>query len=307
MIHKVDIAICTWNRDSLLAQTLNSVLQLSIPESVSVSVLIVDNNSTDHTQSVIDSFVSTAGDQLSVVGLKEAQQGHTFSRNKAIESATGDLMLWTDDDVILPTNWIEAYVAAANQFANSVFWGSVIEPKFQEGPASWITENWDNLKGCFAHRDLGAESIEFTTERLPYGANFAIRTQTQKEFLYSTNLGRRGDAVLGEDELELFRRVLDACHQGNWVPGAIVQHIIPPDRSTEKYVYDYFVGQGRALVAKGKPWHNDVAKFKSEARSEYAKYKLKRAFANSKTWVSHMLRSALAQGQFEALVIRRDD
>ena len=207
MIHKVDIAICTWNRDSLLAQTLNSVLQLSIPESVSVSVLIVDNNSTDHTQSVIDSFVSTAGDQLSVVGLKEAQQGHTFSRNKAIESATGDLMLWTDDDVILPTNWIEAYVAAANQFANSVFWGSVIEPKFQEGPASWITENWNNLKGCFAHRDLGAESIEFTTERLPYGANFAIRTQTQKEFLYSTNLGRRGDAVLGEDELELFRRV----------------------------------------------------------------------------------------------------
>jgi len=306
LIQKVDIAICTWNRDALLAQTLDSLLRLSLPETVSVTVLVVDNNSTDHTQSVIKSFISTASnhfpsDSFSVVALAETQQGHTFSRNKAIDSATGDLIVWTDDDVILPGNWIETYVEAANQAPDLSFWGSVIEPKFADGRPKWIEENWANIKGCFAHRDLGEQPIPFTQNRLPYGANFAVRNSVQKEFRFATELGRRGDKVLGEDELELFRRLLAAGHKGGWIPGAVVEHIIPPDRASEKYVYDYFVGQGRALVAKGEPWHTDVAKFRSESRSEYAKYKLKRAFADSKTWVSHLLRSALAQGQFEAL------
>lgn len=301
VITKVDIAICTWNRDALLAQTLDSVIKLRVPDSVSLSVLIVDNNSTDHTTSVVESFAATIGPRAMVVPLQEVNQGHTFSRNKAIDSVTGDLVLWTDDDVILATDWVERYVEAANSESDAVFWGSVIEPTFESGRPDWIQQNWDILRGCFAHRDLGDQPISLSANRLPYGANFAIRADIQKQFRYATELGRRGDQVLGEDELDLFRRLLSAGHSGNWVPGAVVEHIIPEDRATEKYVHDYFVGQGRALVAKDEPWHRDATRMKSEARAEYVKYKMKRPLANSKTWVSHLIRSALAQGQHEAL------
>jgi glycosyltransferase involved in cell wall biosynthesis len=277
------------------------VLKLRIPDSISVSVLVVDNNSTDHTTSVIDSFASTAKHPVSVVSLKEFKQGHTHSRNNAIAASTGDLILWTDDDVILSTDWIEKYVNAANADSDSAFWGSVIEPVFQSGCPGWVKQNWENVKGCFAHRNLGDQPVVFTPSRLPYGANFAIRGRIQNQFQYSTELGRRGVEVFGEDELELFRRLLLAGHGGKWVPNAVVQHIISPERATEKYVYDYFVGQGHALVANQEPWHNDLAKLKTESRSEYAKYKLKRAFVDSQTWVSHMIRSGLAQGQYEAL------
>ena len=300
VITKVDIGICTWNRHSLLAQTLDSLTKLRVPDFVSLAVLIVDNNSTDETPNVIERFQATVGKDKSVLSLMETCQGHTYSRNTAIDAATGQLILWTDDDVILAPDWLERYVAAAAD-SDAVFWGSVIEPIFQNGRPDWIEQNWDILKGCFAHRDLGDQPVSFSPSRLPYGANFAIKTDIQKEFRFATELGRRGDVVLGEDELDLFRRLLAAGYSGNWVPSAVVEHVIPPDRATEKYTYDYFVGQGTALVAKGEPWHRDLAKLKSESRAEYLKYKMKRAFADSTTWVSHMIRSALAQGQYDAL------
>lgn len=301
VIRQVDIAICTWNRDAILAQTLDSVIKLRVPDSVSLCVLIVDNNSTDHTSSVISSFAARFGASGTVVPLTECQQGHTHCRNLAIESASGDLILWTDDDVILAPDWVERYVNAAESEPGNVFWGSVIEPTFQEDPPDWIEHNWENIKGCFAYRNLGDQAIEFSPSQLPYGANFGIRTNIQREFLFDTDLGRRGEFVFGEDELDVFRRILAAGHKGSWIPGAVVQHVIPRQRITEKFVYDYFVGQGKALVANGNPWHRDLARLNSEARSEFLSYKMKRMFADSKTWVSHMIRSALAKGQFDAL------
>lgn len=305
VIKQVDIAICTWNRDALLAQTLDSISRVRVPAAVTVSVLVVDNNSTDHTSSVVNSFAVATKDRLSVERLTESQQGHTVCRNRAIDSALGDLLVWTDDDVIVAPDWVEQYVEAANSNPEVAFWGSVIEPIFPDGCPDWIQQNWDNVKGCYAARDLGRQPVAFDANRLPYGANYAIRTSIQKQFPFSTHLGRSGSLVMGEDELDVFRRILAAGHQGHWVPDAKLQHVITSNRTTERYAYDYFVGQGRALVTKQNAWHDQVEKFKSEARAEYWKYKLKRRFSASPTWVSHLLRSALAQGQYEALNAKR--
>lgn len=300
-IQSIELVVCTWNRAELLAKTLESFAQLQVPTGLKLGVLIVDNNSTDHTPQVVKSFCESGFAQShSVVALKETSQGHTFSRNRAIAHAGSDLMIWTDDDVKVPTNWVENYVEAANREPGVSFLGGEIKPEFEGGKSKWIDENWKILKGCFAVREFDGD-LELDKTRLPYGANFAIRTSVQKEFLYDQELGRRGDKVLGEDELDLFRRLLKAGHRAHWVPGISVLHFIPQDRSTETYVYDYFVGQGRALVAKDQPWHRDVEKLVAESKSEHRKYKLKRLVSRSNVWVSHLVRSGLAQGQAEAL------
>ncbi len=46
---KVDIAICTWNRSELLAQTLEHLRSLRVPPEVTWGVVVVDNRSTDAT------------------------------------------------------------------------------------------------------------------------------------------------------------------------------------------------------------------------------------------------------------------
>lgn len=301
-ITNVDVAICTWNRSALLAQTFDSLSRVDVPPHVRLRVLIVDNNSTDRTPMLIQEFQNSPfGHKHEIVPLHEPRQGHTFSRNQAVKSANSDLMIWTDDDVIVATNWIAKYVHAANANPDVALWGSVIEPRFETPTPKWVSENWAILKGCFAHRDLGPQSVEFTACRLPYGANFAIRTEVQKQFLYDTELGRRGREVAGEDELDMMRRLLAAGHRGVWVPGAVVEHMIPAERATERYVYDYFAGQGRALVAREQPWHRNAKQMKRESVFEYLKYRAKRRFTKSTVWVSHLIRSALAQGQFESL------
>lgn len=299
-IQQVDIAICTWNRHRLLAQTLASISRLEVPATISLRLIVIDNGSTDATAELLDQFTqSTFSRAHGFVSCLEPQQGHTFSRNRAIALTQGDLVVWTDDDVQVATDWISNYVVAADANSEFTFFGSVIEPAFSPPMPTWIEENWESLKGCFAARDLGSKPMDFSSDCLPYGANFAIRTEVQKRFLFDTELGRRGEQVVGEDELDLFRRLLASGHRGRWVPGAVVKHLIPPERATEAYVLDYFVGQGRSLAARGKAWDASEAELLREAKTSYRSYRLKRWYAPSPTWVSHLIRSGLARGQWE--------
>ena len=52
---------------------------------------------------------------------------------------------------------------------------------------------------------------------------------------------------------------------GAWLPQAKIRHQIPESRSSQEYVYDYFVGQGRALVANNRGWHQELEKMKAES------------------------------------------
>lgn len=302
---KIDIAICTWNRAELLSDTLQSIRRVTIPEGITTRIVVINNNSTDNTIERVRAFEEQLAEdaninhRLSVVLQTEPQQGHTFSRNRAIGVADGDLMLWTDDDVIVDSNWLNSYVrASANQ--DEAFWGGKIIPKFIPEKPAWIEENWDVLKGCFAERDLGLEPAELKPEQLPYGANFAIRTSVQKKFLYNVELGRREDHVLGEDEIEMFQRLLAAGYRGSWVPESSLFHIIGQNRANEAYVRDYFIGQGKALIVKDNAWSTDPKKLWWQMVYEFAAYRFKRHWAKSPAWAAHLIRSGLAEGQYLA-------
>ncbi len=302
---KIDIAICTWNRAGLLRETLRSISNVAIPPGVQVRVIVVNNNSTDSTVQVVQGIAEDLqhgekSEQLSIELFEEPKQGHTFSRNRAVAVAASDLMLWTDDDVIVDANWVRAYLEAAEN-RQEVFWGGKIIPRFEPAEPDWIRENWADLKGCFAARNLGDRPIALTHVRLPYGANFAIRTEIQKQFLFDTQLGRRKNILLGEDEFDLFRRLLAAGHAGSWVPASSLEHVITGDRASENYVRDYFIGQGRALVARGEPWSLRRRKLFWQAVYEFAAYRFKRQWAKSPAWVAHLIRSGLAEGQYRAI------
>ena len=298
-IERVDVAICTWNRADLLRKTLDSIKRLIVPYQVQLRAVIVNNGSTDGTDIVLKEFTQDPefNKRHSVVTVTEDKQGHTFARNRAIESFDSDLVIWTDDDVTVDAFLVQRYVEFADSHQNAAFFGGKIEPSFEKTPEPWITDNWEHLKGCFATRDLGETSVPFAKDCLPYGANFAIRTEIQKAFLFNVQLGRRGAEVHGEDELEMLRRVLKAGYSGTWVPNAKVDHFIDASRMTELYVRDYFVGQGRALVAKGEAWSDSAKRLKWRSLLRFISYRFKRQFAPSDQWVPLMIESSLAAGQ----------
>jgi len=296
----IDIAICTRNRAEALRQTLDSLVTMKTPSSVELRFLVVDNASDDHTKSVVQSYF----DQLNLSLFHEPNLGLSFARNHAIDQATGNWLIWTDDDVQVDSHWLTAYTEAIQEFPDSTFFGGPIEPVFTPRQPSWIRENWEKLKGCFAERQLGETSFRFTTTQLPYGANFALRTDTQKQHPFSTDLGRRGDSFAGYEEINLFHSLLEKGHQGHWIPRARLSHVIGPERQTATYIRNYFIGQGRMLVVNDQQWNGDTKQLARESRWELICSRVKRILANSDTWTSHLIRSGLAEGQYRELMER---
>jgi glucosyl-dolichyl phosphate glucuronosyltransferase len=245
---KLTVAICTWNRAHILDKALAKMLELELPVHCQWELVIVNNNCTDNTDSVIGSYEQ----KLPISRLFEKNHGLSNARNCAIAASSGDYIVWTDDDVLVDRYWLAAYAAAFARWPDAVLFGGTIKPWFEGEPPSWLLSAWSSVSGAYATRELGTDSFMLTTHgnQLPYGANFAIRRDVQDRYLYDPNFGlNHGKIVLGEESL-VFLNVINNGGTGWWVPDAQVSHLITKDRQSLKYIRNYYVGLGRTLRRK---------------------------------------------------------
>lgn len=291
---KITVAICTWNRSRLLQQTLQSLEQIRLSKPHEWELLVVDNGSTDDTRRVAESFA----EKLPLRYLFQPILGHARSRNHAIENASSDVIVWTDDDVVVEPNWLEVYAVAANKYPAATFFGGTIFSRFEAPMPSWLNETWSKCSSAFAAREQGEVEIAIPPALFPFGANFAVRTIVQNEFPFDVDLGRQADGMLGEDEIDVFRRMVKAGHNGVWLPQARLEHVIPKDRATPEFVGRYFAGQGFANQIKGKPTFQSRFHALRVAMHHRICFWLKKNRAPADEWVSHMIRSSIAWGEF---------
>jgi glucosyl-dolichyl phosphate glucuronosyltransferase len=101
---KVSIIITTRNRAGHLRKTLASLNQLHVPEDLPSELLVVDNASTDGTSDVVK---TTRLSGLSMRYLHEPKPGQSNARNSGMANTTGQVILFTDDDVRVPMDWVE--------------------------------------------------------------------------------------------------------------------------------------------------------------------------------------------------------
>jgi len=244
----ITTAICTWNRSKSLSATLISLQQLKIPPGIDWEVLIVNNNSTDDTDEVIEQFA----DSLPIRLLHESRQGVSNARNCAVTAAKGDYILWTDDDAIVDSNWLVAYVNAIRMWPNAALFGGPIKLKLEGTPPPWLAEMLcdESFASVYGYRDLSKIPINLTTKwaSIPYGPNFCIRTREQQNFRYKPHLGRCKNQRIGGEEVDVVRAMLDWGAEGWWVPDAIVHHVVTRDKQTQNYLRRYFIGLGRTYV-----------------------------------------------------------
>jgi glycosyltransferase involved in cell wall biosynthesis len=240
----VSVCICTWNRADLLDQTLQAMHSLQIPEGVEWELLVVNNNCTDHTESVIAQHTGS----LPIRRLLETKQGLSHSRNCALDTAAGELILWTDDDVVVDSEWLIEYVEAARQWPEAMFFGGTIDPWFAVEPPMWIRRNLDLLIGPLAINQHGDTIRPLGPRELAVGANMAYRREVIQNARYTTNLGRIGHSLISGDEYEFISRLRARGDLGIWVGTARVRHYIPADRLTTNYMKRWFRGFGTTVA-----------------------------------------------------------
>ena len=97
------ILIVTRNRASDLAQTLRAMRLVHIPDCLKVELIVIDNGSTDDTCEVVKTCDTG---KLPLRYIHEPQVGQSVGRNRGMAESTGDVILFTDDDVRPPPEWV---------------------------------------------------------------------------------------------------------------------------------------------------------------------------------------------------------
>ena len=133
--------------------------------------------------------------------------------------------------------------AAFCRWPDAVFFGGPVEPWFEGEPPRWLHDHWQEVANVFAARQLGEASFAFDAQRVPYGANFAVKV-AQSAYPYDPTLGLRPGSEVRGEETNNMRRLLGAGYTGWWVPEAKVQHFVPRQRQSLAYLRRFFVGQG---------------------------------------------------------------
>ncbi|HSB86359.1 MAG TPA: glycosyltransferase family A protein [Ilumatobacteraceae bacterium] len=105
-VPEVDVVICTRNRDGSIAAAVNSVLANDHP---SFRLTVIDQSTTDATGKVLEP-IAAGDDRLTYIHVDEA--GLSRAYNTGVQSTTAEVLAFTDDDCLVPTNWISTIAAA---------------------------------------------------------------------------------------------------------------------------------------------------------------------------------------------------
>jgi hypothetical protein len=161
--------------------------------------------------------------------------------------------VFTDDDVSVEANWLEAYLAAAERWPDASYFGGVIQPRFERSPPRWVEEQRSDLVGMLAVRDFGPIARPFATSRFPFGPNMAVRSDAFQIANFDENVGRRGNEQRRGSEISLLAKLAGAGRQGVWVPEARVWHRVPACRITLRYFWRHYWGRGVDRFRRGRP------------------------------------------------------
>ncbi|HSK21316.1 MAG TPA: glycosyltransferase [Longimicrobiales bacterium] len=297
------VAVSTWNRCALLAESLEQMTHLVVPPDVTWELLVVNNLCTDATDEVVSSFRG----RLPVRRLLELSPGLSHARNRALTEARGEFILWTDDDVFVDRNWLAAYAAAFRRWPDSSVFGGPIEPWFEGDPPAWIPRVLDQIGPVYGRQTMGDAPVELTLDRVdsgPYGGNMAMRREALLRFPFDPALGvRHGEYSVGE-ETEVIRRMLAAGHTGWWTPEPRVRHWVPSSSQSVGFVRRWMIGSGHYIAQSPEkggnlPRNRPYRLLARIVRHELG-FRLRRPFAPPEVWIMNLARASRARGQLQA-------
>lgn len=248
----ISVIICTYNRADSLAKTLKSLSGLAVPKDGIPEVIVVDNNSNDETRAVVTA--AHTQENIRIRYLFEGKQGLSHARNAGIAAAEGDILVFTDDDVIVEPDWLwEIEKTFKTCDADCV--GGKILPVWPSERPSWLPKR---IEGNLALLDFGEEELEINSEeQLLYGANIAFsRSILERVGNFDVSLGRKGKKLYSHEDKEMFIRILNAGAKIVYQPKALVHHVINVGRTRKSYF---------------RKWHFDDGELKGIMLGPYAR------------------------------------
>jgi GT2 family glycosyltransferase len=221
----VTVIVCTRDREDSLRAALRSLLAVDYPD---FDVLVVDNAAkTDETANVV---IELADPRVRMI--KEPVAGLSRARNTGVAHATGQIVAFTDDDVLVDPGWLHALVRGFSR-AESVACVTGMVPSAElETPAQayfdvkvgWADSSRPRLFDLAANR-VDQPLYPYLAGTFGAGANFAAWREALTVIgPFDEALGAGSPAKGGED-IDWFLRTILAGRAIAYEPAAIVWHV----------------------------------------------------------------------------------
>src|SRR4051794_17455742 len=242
----ISIVISTYNRCGLLEGALRALLSQT-PANVAYEILVVDNNSTDQTRSLVEGLAKQNPEKLKYIF--EPKQGLSYGRNTGIAAAKAPIIAFTDDDVRVAADWIWRIKSGFEANPDIDFLGGRVVPRWPAEPPPWLTRaNWSPL----ALLDYGDHPfyVDSGKQLCLIGANFAFRRRAfEKVGLFKIDFQRVKDGIGSLEDHEILLRLWQVGSRGLYLPELAATAEIEPDRMEKQYHRRWHASHGRFYAA----------------------------------------------------------
>lgn len=230
---KLTIIICTYNRADLLELCLQSLVNQINNH---IEVLVVDNGSTDATNAVATGFVEKI-EHLRYI--YEPKVGLSHARNRGINEAAADWVLFLDDDA-------KAFPDMTNraleliQIGNFACVGGMYYGYFEGKRPEWVSTD-------FGTQVKYAEILTECPFDVPHGGIVIYDKKTVIEAgQFSPDFGMKGKKIGYSEETELQKRLQNMGKRILFDPELKIYHLVQPRKLTVKgrLIQEYALGKG---------------------------------------------------------------
>ena len=241
---RLDLLIPTFNRSSLLGECLDSVLRST--STVDWRVTVIDNNSSDDTRQVVESFAARSD---RVRYLFEKRQGRSAALNRGITISACDVIGMIDDDEQIHPDWIDTAAKWLQDPQVDFIGGPYLGLWRAEKPA-WLPAGFDGVISADNPDRVPNSAVRFPDDRIFLRGGNAVMRRSVFDSIggYRTDIGRIGNDFGSCEDHDVYSRLLTAGMTGYYVPDLIIYHVVPPERVTRAYYRKWAWAQAKSLA-----------------------------------------------------------
>ena len=276
----LSVLIPTYKRKESLLEALSSLQDQVCRD---FEILVIDNaNEQDVLQAVKDFNINA---RISAKYIAEPKLGLNHARHAGVRSASGQVLVFTDDDATFAPDWLSAYEEAFNQYPEMMAAGGPVRPIWETEPPEWLSDymSYTETYPIFSLMERG-NKLSVSSDGTFFGVNMAIRKSVFEWTGFRPEL--YGPRTIGDGESGLNEDLRKNGHLVGYVPGAAVYHHIPASRMSLAYIKRWAWHLGGAQMYRR--WQGRRRGFKSIVSeyfiiiNQYLLYWLKSLFSNGR-------------------------
>ena len=234
------VLFATRNRAPLLRDVLEAYCRLELPDG-GWSLVVVDNGSSDATQVVARSFAR----RIPLTCLVESTPGKNRALNTGLSAASGDLVVFTDDDAFPRSDWLMRLRSAADAHPDYAIFGGVVLPRWETPPPAWLLADVP-LGPVFTITSAELTEGPMTFHDV-FGPNMAVRAELLATHRFDATIGPRGTDYAMGSETELVWRLTQQGFRAWHVHDAVVEHFIRRSQMDRRWILGRAVRFGRGV------------------------------------------------------------